>query len=500
MSTGYNDGRSVAFREQAEIHAVEAQRRIEFLTKEIGRLEGNRNRALSGQRDHVVDIPTYTESNSPIGNKFLVYLVYWLVESQLSWSKINFKISELSYKLQVQSNMVEGYTKLAEALKKTDLKSAAEAEARMEEAKQLTNILKTSLKKYTSLAVDDAPLDTDSDQGVLMSVLDEKEPVSGTFDLVINMFKGLVHESVTLEVLIDGERMHLGALKSHEIFRCQSVLTDANELMLLVRFTPGGSIISFAFMRLGWILPEMESFSEWTHGIELEPIGSMHVCLRLDRQAHKMMSFIKPIASTLASADHIGRQVVLKKKIRIVMGHRLQAHRFYRPVKCARCSEFVLNGCGLQCSNCKYLCHKRCHESIHSRCNAARPEDVFEGDSKTEERVKFNIPHAFKQVTVVIPSWCMHCGLMVPFGRRKAALRCEECNLVTHMECSRFTPAHCGLTLELVDSLMSVSSAPPSPIKAKTLCGLSGSIDDYDILSVLGRGNFGKVCIVCRDN
>lgn len=72
MSTGYNDGSSVAFREQAEIHAMEAQRRIEFLTKEIGRLEMNRNRALSGQKDHVLDIPTYTESNSPISNEFFV--------------------------------------------------------------------------------------------------------------------------------------------------------------------------------------------------------------------------------------------------------------------------------------------------------------------------------------------------------------------------------------------------------------------------------------------
>ena len=426
--------------------------------------------------------------------------MYWLVESQLNWSKINFKISEISYKLQVQSNMVEGYAKLTEAFKKTDLKSSSEAEMRTEEAKQLTNILKTSLKKYTSLAVDDAPMDTDNDQGIIMSTLDEREPVSGRLDVVVNKFKGLVHESVILEVLVDGERIHLGSLKAHEIFRCQSVLADANELMFLVRFTPGGSIISFAFVRLEWIFPEMDSFSEWTHGMELEPIGSVHVCLRLDRQAHKTMSFVKPIASTLATADHIGRQVVLKKKIRVIMGHRLQAHRFYRPVRCARCSEFVLNGCGLQCSNCKYLCHKKCHELIHSRCNAARPEDDSEGDTRTDEQLKFNIPHAFKQATVVIPSWCMHCGLMVPFGRRKAALRCEECNSVTHTECSRFLPTHCGLTLELAENLMSTSSIPPSPIKAKAMCKLSVSINDYDLLSVLGRGNFGKVKNVCSDN
>ena len=130
--------------------------------------------------------------------------------------------------------------------------------------------------------------------------------------------------------------------------------------------------------------------------MELEPIGSLHVCLRLDRQAHKMMSFIKPIASTLASADHIGRQVVLKKKIRVVMGHRLQGHRFYRPVKCARCNEFVLNGSGLQCSNCKYLCHKKCHELIHSRCNAARPEDLWRENARLDEQLKFNIPHALQ--------------------------------------------------------------------------------------------------------
>ena len=176
MSTGYNDGSSVAFREQAEIHAMEAQRRIEFLTREISRLEVNRNKALSGRRDSVGDVPSYAESsNSPISTADqFIFIVYWLVESQLSWSKINFKISELSYKLQVQSNMVDGYVKLADALRRTDGKNALEAEARAEEARQLTSILKTSLKKYTSLAVDDAPLDTDSDQGIMMSALDEK--------------------------------------------------------------------------------------------------------------------------------------------------------------------------------------------------------------------------------------------------------------------------------------------------------------------------------------
>ena len=66
MSTGYNDGSSMAFREQAEIHAMEAQTRIDFLSKEIARLENNRNRALRGKRDVIVDIPTYAENNSPI--------------------------------------------------------------------------------------------------------------------------------------------------------------------------------------------------------------------------------------------------------------------------------------------------------------------------------------------------------------------------------------------------------------------------------------------------
>ena len=48
----------------------------------------------------------------------------------------------------------------------------------------------------------------------------------------------------------------LGTLRR---MRCSGVkcdLSDANELMFIVRFSPGGSIISFAFMRLGWIFPE----------------------------------------------------------------------------------------------------------------------------------------------------------------------------------------------------------------------------------------------------
>lgn len=278
--------------------------------------------------------------------------------------------------------MAAGYEKMRKALTdKADTSARKQAEARMADVEQLISTLRIALKRYTSLTMDDdgAVLDSEGDQNIILSVLDERRPVSGMLDFVINKVHGIsMSDGAFVEILVDGESVQTSVLHANDIFQCQHPIANASELMVTLRAHKGDPILAVAFFRLDWVFPGLEIVTEWSQGIEFEPIGSAHVYAKLNRQVGKSFSFIKPIASVLSSADHIGRQVVIRRKVHLVLGHRFEGCRFYRPIRCARCSEFILNGSAYQCQNCRYLCHKKCHDSVYYKCPAAREEDQAE--------------------------------------------------------------------------------------------------------------------------
>lgn len=53
---------------------------------------------------------------------------------------------------------------------------------------------------------------------------------------------------------------------------------------------------------------------------------------------------------------------------------------------------------------------------------------------KDEEKINHRIPHRFEPISSLSPSWCCHCGLILPLGRKKAR-KCSECDLTAHTDC-----------------------------------------------------------------
>ena len=232
--------------------------------------------------------------------------------------------------------------------------------------------------------------------------------------------------------------------------------------------------------------------------------------------------------------------------------------QFYGIVLCAFCQEFLLKAAGMQCEDCRYTCHKKCYDKVVTKCVSKSQADAVSPlgqcsvlqhcrwtvassrfgppatapnapQDKDEDRVNHRIPHRFEPMTSLSPSWCCHCGQIVPLSRKKAR-KCSgelaifrarrrsistsaltgcccdthvrtECGLACHNDCAHLVPDFCGMSMEMARQLIgdirtinktrtahaqqqsSISlpgrnnqqrlqgsgQAPPSPTSAKTL-------------------------------
>ncbi len=117
---------------------------------------------------------------------------------------------------------------------------------------------------------------------------------------------------------------------------------------------------------------------------------------------------------------------------------------------------------------------------------------------------------------MAIPTWCAHCGHLLPLGR-KVNFKCEECSAHWHDRCdASICKNHCGLTAKLVEAYLKTISAvqtrpnaikktestatlpqqPFSPLRlTQTRLPSKLFIEDFALIKCIGKGNFGKVML-----
>ena len=92
-------------------------------------------------------------------------------------------------------------------------------------------------------------------------------------------------------------------------------------------------------------------------------------------------------------------------------------------MRCSLCGDFLKYTAGMQCSDCRLTCHKKCYPSVVTKCIS---KSNAESDPD-EEKINHRIPHRFEAFSNMGANWCCHCGYMLPLGRKQAR-KCSECS------------------------------------------------------------------------
>ncbi|KAI8620660.1 kinase-like domain-containing protein [Chytriomyces sp. MP71] len=227
--------------------------------------------------------------------------------------------------------------------------------------------------------------------------------------------------------------------------------------------------------------------------------------------------------------------------------------------QCAVCNEYAGSGRQwYRCQGCNYTCHAKCYPNVLTKCITL--DDIKRAKSNDDLNTgqllpSYRIPHRFNQRLMPLHSWCAHCGAIIAPGRWVE--KCVDCGKCSHTACRPFMPTFCQLKPEVAITLMTaledverrrhlkelesaergrvVSGSPPvvgeeggasgvstpniasgdaisgsgTPelstggrfeIKRKSvpLLSIMGKIqlEDFEMLSVIGRGAFGKVMLI----
>lgn len=143
-----------------------------------------------------------------------------------------------------------------------------------------------------------------------------------------------------------------------------------------------------------------------------------------------------------------------KEEVHEQNGHKFVLKQFYTVVLCAFCRQFLYNAAGMQCAECKFVCHKKCYPSVVTKCiSKTNAESVrvlahqtaeailTHTQDKDEAILNHRIPHRFEPSTSFTPSWCCHCGMVLPLSRKKAR-RCTGARCLANATRSDHSDLH----------------------------------------------------------
>eukprot|EP00834_Sanchytrium_tribonematis_P004616 NODE_238_length_11959_cov_0.380270.p1 type:complete len:796 gc:universal NODE_238_length_11959_cov_0.380270:2096-4483(+) len=436
-------------------------------------------------------------------------LLYGLSGMDLTKERIAYKLKTLGLKYEIEQQIRQGMDKMSVLAGNTKEKDSKLQFTRIE-------MLKKALQKYQGVFIEDVPTEYKS------------HPISGLFTVFIDQvrlppaIKHFLAPSVQyyVEVRLDTtskkETKHvksikmnspsgeIGVIKIQEEIKLQVEKVEEFEICLVEQDSRDKRYVGILFGKTSELKELQErkdsngpTFVEaW---FDCDPIGQILMRISIDTNINKMNR-----------QGAVKRQKAVQLKIN---GHLFATQQFFSVVTCGVCCEFVrVRSQALVCQECKFLCHKKCAPRVFVKCLSSN-----ESENEDVQLLRHSIPHRFTTTTILSTTWCAHCGLLLPLGR-KGARKCKECQVCAHDNCYEIIPNLCGLSIrkayemialikeakqqaqqaaQNIQNTQNANKMKITPLPDKQLLQLSNkvSLEHFQFLAVLGMGNFGKVML-----
>ncbi|SHO77227.1 Similar to S.cerevisiae protein PKC1 (Protein serine/threonine kinase) [Malassezia sympodialis ATCC 42132] len=409
-------------------------------------------------------------------------------DTPLTNAKVQRKLDQLQYKLQLERQYKLGYDKIAQLYQaEGDRRIQDDAKhQRMETASKMV-LIQQALSRYQHLYIQDG-------QEIENPYVNRRprKPQPGTLRIAIEAARDVDHapmpsgqrlarESYVAVKIEEQDRVHTHASRSDtwgERFELPMEDTSEVELILFDRVGTTAPVpVGLVWLRVSDIAdhlrkikfgqvgadgagpsPAMEApnmpdtaapgtNAAADQGVEgwftVEPTGALY--LRLN--------YVKQNGPKRPVEQGLGRQGAVRmrpKEVSEVNGHRFVARQFYQMIRCAFCGELLLNASGAQCEDCLYTCHRKCAQKVVIRCVSRSGT----GADNDDVNLKHRIPHRFEPFSNLGANWCCHCGSMLSLGRRSNR-KCSECDVTCHADCAHLVPDFCGMSMETANQMMS---------------------------------------------
>ncbi|XP_012272167.1 protein kinase C isoform X2 [Orussus abietinus] len=153
------------------------------------------------------------------------------------------------------------------------------------------------------------------------------------------------------------------------------------------------------------------------------------------------------------------RRGAMRRRVHQVNGHKFMATFLRQPTFCSHCREFIwgLGKQGYQCQVCTCVVHKRCHESVVTKCPGMRDES---SQGTQGQRFNVNIPHRFVVHNYKLFTFCDHCGSLL-YGLIKQGLQCVACNMNVHKRCQKNVANNCGINTKVMAEILNKMGISP---------------------------------------
>eukprot|EP00835_Amoeboradix_gromovi_P006149 NODE_672_length_5352_cov_0.334856.p1 type:complete len:783 gc:universal NODE_672_length_5352_cov_0.334856:4896-2548(-) len=440
-------------------------------------------------------------------------LLYGLSGMELTKEKISYKLKTLGLKYEIEQQISKGMDKMSVL----GNGSRNEKDSRLQSTR--IEMLKKGLTKYEGVFIEDVATEYKS------------HPCSGLFTVFIDqvrlppVIKHFLMPSTSyyVEVRLDTtskkETRHvksikmnsptgeIGVIKVQEEIKLQIEKVEEFEICLVEEDKRDKRYVGILYGKTSELkeLQERKDSNGPTYveaWFDCDPIGQILLRISIDTNVSK----------------NIGRQGAVKRQKAVqvkINGHMFSTQQFFSVVKCGVCQEFVrVRSQALVCQECKFLCHKKCAPRVFVKC-ISQGSDVDENEDL--KLLRHFIPHRFTTTTIISATWCAHCGLLLPLGR-KGARKCKECNVCAHDQCFEIIPNLCGLSIRKAYEMIAlIKEAKLKALEPKTIpavkqqqhaatvsntnipqlltLGPKVTLENFQFLAVLGMGNFGKVML-----